>query len=59
MASADTAYIIIEGCGGHGAIPEKETDSIIAASSIVMALQTIISRNVSPLDTTVVTVGLF
>ncbi|UXN06049.1 M20 aminoacylase family protein [Bartonella sp. HY761] len=59
MASVDTAYITIEGRGGHGAIPEKTIDPIVAASSIVMALQTIVSRNVSPLNSTIITVGKF
>lgn len=59
MASVDTVYITIEGRGGHGAIPEKTVDPIVAASSVVMALQTIVSRNISPFQPAVVTVGLF
>jgi len=59
MASVDTVYITIEGRGGHGAIPERTVDPIIVASSVVMALQTIVSRNVSPLEKALVTVGLF
>ncbi len=59
MASSDEAIITLHGHGGHGAFPHRTTDSIVAASSIVMALQTIVSRNIDPLDTAVVTVGSF
>ena len=57
MASSDYATIRIHGTGGHGAMPHRSADPLVAASSIVMALQTIVSRNVDPLDTAVVTVG--
>jgi hippurate hydrolase len=56
-AAVDIATIIVQGVGGHGAIPHKSVDPIVAASSLVMALQTIVSRNVDPLDPAVVTVG--
>jgi hippurate hydrolase len=59
MASADRWRVILTGIGGHGAIPEKAIDPIVAGSSIVMALQTVVSRNVSPHLATVVTVGSF
>ncbi|WP_295962652.1 M20 aminoacylase family protein [uncultured Bartonella sp.] len=59
MASVDTAYITVRGKGGHGARPETTIDPIVAASSIVMALQTIVSRNVPPLEAGLVTVGMF
>ena len=59
MASGDTAIIKVRGVGGHGAIPHKAVDTIVAASSIVMALQTIVSRNVDPLHTGIVSVGAF
>lgn len=59
MASVDTAYITIRGKGGHGARPETTIDPIVAASSIVMALQTIVSRNVPPLEAALITVGMF
>ena len=59
MASVDTAYIAVRGKGGHGARPETTIDPIVAASSIVMALQTIVSRNVPPLEAALVTVGMF
>ena len=57
MASSDYASITLTGVGGHGAMPHKATDPIVAAASIVMALQTIVSRNVDPQQMAVVTVG--
>lgn len=56
-AAVDIATIVIQGVGGHGAVPHKSVDPIVAASSLVLALQTIVSRNVDPLDPAVVTVG--
>ena len=57
MASSDNVTITLNGRGGHGAFPHESTDSVVAASSIVMALQTVVSRNVDPQKTAVVTVG--
>jgi hippurate hydrolase len=57
MASSDYVTIRVHGTGGHGAMPHRAADPLVAASSIVMALQTIVSRNVDPLETAVVTVG--
>jgi hippurate hydrolase len=57
MASSDYATITLTGVGGHGAMPHRAADPIVAAASIVMALQTIVSRNVDPLYAAVVTVG--
>jgi hippurate hydrolase len=57
MASSDYATITLAGIGGHGAMPQRTADPIIAAASIVMALQTIVSRNIDPLHAAVVTVG--
>jgi hippurate hydrolase len=57
MASSDYATITLDGIGGHGAMPHHAADPIVAAASIVMALQTIVSRNVDPLQMAVVTVG--
>ena len=57
MASSDYASISLTGVGGHGAMPQHTTDPIVAAASIVMALQTIVSRNIDPLQAAVVTVG--
>ena len=59
MSSSDYATIEINGVGGHGGMPHKASDPIVAASSIVMALQTIISRNVDPQQSAVITVGAF
>ena len=57
MASSDYASITLTGVGGHGAMPHKATDPIVAAASIVMALQTIVARNIDPQQMAVVTVG--
>lgn len=57
MASSDYVTIHLHGTGGHGAMPHRAADPLVAAASIVMALQTVVSRNVDPLDTAVVTVG--
>lgn len=58
MASSDKVYITLVGHGGHGAVPHKTADPVVAAASLVMALQTVVSRNVDPLQTAVVTVGV-
>ena len=57
MASSDYVTIRVHGTGGHGAMPHRAADPLVAAASIVMALQTIVSRNVDPLHTAVVTIG--
>ncbi len=57
MAAADTFQINILGKGGHGAAPQYTNDPVVVAAQIVNALQTIVSRNVSPLQTAVVTVA--
>lgn len=56
MAGADLFTVRVIGRGGHGAIPDAAVDPIVAAANIVNALQTIVSRNVAPLDTAVVSV---
>ncbi len=56
-AAVDIAGIAIRGTGGHGAVPHKAVDPIVAASSLVLALQTIVSRNLDPHDPAVITVG--
>ena len=58
MAAADTFKAVITGYGGHGASPHQTKDPIVAAAQIVTALQTIVSRNIEPLDSGVVTVGM-
>lgn len=57
MASSDRVTVKIQGKGGHGALPHTSIDPIVVASSIVLNLQTIPSRNVDPLHSTVITVG--
>ncbi|OZV11137.1 peptidase M20 [Tissierella sp. P1] len=59
MAAVDTIRIKVKGKGGHGAIPNATRDPIIAASAMLMNLQTIVSRNVSPLDSAVISIGTF
>src|SRR5829696_2126429 len=56
MAGAEIFTVKITGKGGHGAIPQQAVDPIIAAAQIINALQTIVSRNVAPLETAVVSV---
>lgn len=57
MASADEFTIIIKGRGGHGALPHETVDSVVVMAHVITALQTIVSRNVNPLEPAVVTVG--
>jgi hippurate hydrolase len=57
MASATSIDVKIRGIGGHGSAPETTKDPVVMAAQVVMALQTIISRENSPLDPAVVTVG--
>jgi len=59
MASSDYATITVRGHGGHGAMPHQASDPLVAAASLVMALQTVVSRNVDPQQTAVVTIGAF
>ena len=57
MASSDRVIVVIKGIGGHAAMPHHASDPVVAAASIVMALQTVVSRNVDPQQTAVITVG--
>ncbi|MGG5538702.1 M20 family metallopeptidase [Burkholderia vietnamiensis] len=57
MSAGDKAIIKIEGVGGHAARPHLTVDPVVVAASIVMALQTIVARNVDPSQPAVVTVG--
>ncbi|HEU4560855.1 MAG TPA: amidohydrolase, partial [Longimicrobium sp.] len=59
MASAGEFELIVKGRGGHGAMPEQTVDAVVVGSQIVVALQSIVSRTVSPLESAVVTVGAF
>ena len=57
MAAADIFTIKITGIGGHGATPQGTVDWVVVASHLIQALQTIVSRNTNPLESTVVTIG--
>ena len=58
MASADWFKISVTGKGGHGSAPHECIDALVVASSIVMNLQNIVSRQVNPLDTLVLSIGM-
>ena len=57
LANVDSIEILVRGLGGHGSMPHLSKDPIVLASQIVLALQTIVSREVKPGDPAVVTVG--
>ncbi|TNE57640.1 MAG: amidohydrolase [Alphaproteobacteria bacterium] len=57
FANVDSVDIEVRGIGGHGAYPHMTKDPVVLASKIVLGLQTIVSREVSPMDPAVVTVG--
>lgn len=57
MASADLFTISVKGKGGHGSAPHQGVDTVVASSAIVMNLQTIVSRELDPLEPAVVSVG--
>jgi hippurate hydrolase len=57
MASSDTLHIEVTGKGGHGAVPEHTVDATLVACHITVALQSIVSRNITPFEPAVVTVG--
>lgn len=57
LANVDSVEIVVKGVGGHGSMPHLAKDPIVLASQIVLALQTIVSREVKPGDPAVVTVG--
>jgi hippurate hydrolase len=59
MTNSDGIDIIVKGVGGHGAAPHLAKDPIVLASRIVLALQTLVSREINPLEPAVVTVGSF
>lgn len=59
LANVDSVDVLVKGVGGHGAYPQTTKDPIVLASRIVGALQTLVSREISPLDSAVVTVGSF
>lgn len=57
MASSDTVIIKINGRGGHGSAPHLSNDPVVASAHIILALQSIVSRNVDPREMSVITVG--
>ncbi|WP_017325344.1 M20 family metallopeptidase [Synechococcus sp. PCC 7336] len=59
MATSDAFRILILGKGGHGAIPHQTVDAIAIGAQVVTALHTIVSRNVNPLDSAVLSIGKF
>lgn len=59
MAAVDNWEVEITGKGGHGGMPELTVDPVVAGSSVVMAIQSIVSRNVAPSHRAVVTIGAF
>jgi amidohydrolase len=59
LANVDSVDILVRGVGGHGASPHTTRDPIVLAARIVTSLQTLVSRELDPLDSAVVTVGSF
>jgi amidohydrolase len=59
LANVDSVDVIVKGIGGHGAYPHTAKDPIVLASRIVTSLQTLVSREMDPLESAVVTVGSF
>ena len=59
MAAVDNWEIELTGVGSHGSMPEKSIDPLVAGAALVMSLQTVVSRNVAPMDAAVVSVGAF
>jgi amidohydrolase len=57
MAAADKLHVVVRGRGGHAAHPDQTIDAVLVASHIVVALQTIVSRNLNPEEVGVITVG--
>lgn len=59
MAAADFFDIHVKGKAGHGSMPHQTVDAVVVASSIVMNLQSFVSREISPLDSAVLSIGSF
>ena len=59
LANVDSVDVVVKGVGGHGAYPQSTKDPIVLAARIVGSLQTLVSRELDPLDSAVVTVGSF
>ena len=58
LAAADQFQITIKGLGGHGAAPQGSVDAVVVSAHLITALQTIVSRNTNPLESTVVSIGM-
>jgi amidohydrolase len=56
MAASETVSVRLTGVGGHGASPNQTVDPVITAAQIILALQSIVSRNVDPLDSAVISI---
>lgn len=59
MASADEFTITVQGRGGHGSMPQQTVDALLVGAQIAVALNTIVSRNVNPLEQAVISLGVF
>jgi len=59
MASADRFHLVVRGSGGHGAYPHRSVDAITVAAEIVVALQTLVAREVAAVDQAVISLGTF
>jgi amidohydrolase len=57
MAAVDRLRIVIHGRGGHGGQPQRSADPVVAAAHVIVALQTVVSRETSPLQSGVLTIG--
>jgi amidohydrolase len=57
MAAVDRLHIVVHGRGGHGGTPHRSADPVVAAAHVITALQTVVSRETSPLHSAVVTIG--
>jgi len=57
MAGVIALELVVRGRGGHGALPERTDDPIVAASQLILALQTVVSRRIDPQEPVVLTIG--
>lgn len=57
MASVDSFDLVVDGVGGHGAMPHRSVDPVVVAAEVVGALQRVVSREIDPLEPAVVTIG--
>jgi amidohydrolase len=57
MASVDSFDLVVEGQGGHGAMPNKSVDPVVIAADVVTSMQRVVSREIDPLEPAVLTIG--